>query len=197
MMRPLFFALGLLTLALAWAGPFRPGTNSAFYAHMTVHMSVVALAAPLIAIGLAGSSMDPVRRVPALFSPVLASVLELAIVWLWHTPLLHHAARHQNWAYAAEQSSFLLSGFVLWISVLGGTPQTQSSRYAEGIVALLLTAMHMTLLGALFVLSPRPLYGHASPADQHLGGAIMLLAGGISYTAGGLYLARSLVRARN
>jgi putative membrane protein len=55
----------------------------------------------------------------------------------------------------------------------------------------------MTLLGALFVLSPRPLYGHGSPADQHLGGAIMLLAGGISYTAGGLYLARSLVRARN
>jgi putative membrane protein len=193
-MRPVPFALGLLTLAFAWAGPFGAGGHSAFYVHMTVHMSVVALAAPLIAIGLASYA-------PVLLSPVLASVLELAIVWLWHTPLLHHAARTHLLAYAAEQSSFLLSGLILWTSVFGGPPQTQSRRQAEGIIALLLTAMHMTLLGAIFVLSPRQLYDHAhslaslSPlADQHLGGAIMLLAGGVSYTAGGLWLARGLIR---
>ena len=62
-------------------------------------------------------------------------------------------------------------------------------------MALLLTSMHMTLFGALLALTPRPLYDHAghfaSPApleDQHLGGAIMLLVGGLSYLAGGLWL---------
>jgi putative membrane protein len=62
--------------------------------------------------------------------------------------------------------------------------------------------MHMTLLGALFALANRPLFAHASPgpaalsalADQQLGGVIMLLVGGASYLAGGLWLMGSLLR---
>jgi putative membrane protein len=69
------------------------------------------------------------------------------------------------------------------------------------VVALLLTSMHMTLLGALLALAPRPLY-HRAPAsmpsaldDQHLGGAIMLLVGGLAYLAGGLGLTLDVLRA--
>ena len=69
------------------------------------------------------------------------------------------------------------------------------------MVALLLTAMHMTLLGALLGLTPRPLYQHmdgfsglSALDDQHLGGAIMLLIGGISYLLGGLWLTIRLLR---
>lgn len=61
--------------------------------------------------------------------------------------------------------------------------------------------MHMTLLGALLALTPRPLYTHTSEfspltpiEDQHVGGAIMLLVGGISYLAGGLWLVIGLLR---
>ena len=61
--------------------------------------------------------------------------------------------------------------------------------------------MHMTLLGALLALTPRPLYAHAGGSrgltpleDQHLGGAIMLLVGGLSYLAGGLWLTAGLLR---
>jgi len=48
-----------------------------------------------------------------------------------------------------------------------------------------------------------PLFEHAHGAgaagigplaDQHLGGAIMLLVGGVSYLAGGLWLAAGLLR---
>jgi putative membrane protein len=62
--------------------------------------------------------------------------------------------------------------------------------------------MHMTLLGALLALAPRPLYIHAetfsgltSLEDQQLGGAIMLIVGGISYLTGGLWLTVALMRA--
>jgi putative membrane protein len=68
------------------------------------------------------------------------------------------------------------------------------------VAALLLTSMHMTLLGALIALSPRPLYAHAvgfsalTPLeDQQLGGAIMLAAGGVAYLAGGLWLVVELL----
>jgi putative membrane protein len=58
--------------------------------------------------------------------------------------------------------------------------------------------MHMTLLGALFALPPRPLYAHAgSLADQHLGGVIMLLVGGASYLAGGLWLTARVLGGRH
>jgi putative membrane protein len=61
--------------------------------------------------------------------------------------------------------------------------------------------MHMTLLGALLALTPRPLYAHAAGfagftaiEDQHLGGAIMLAVGGASYLVGGLWLMAGLMR---
>ena len=62
----------------------------------------------------------------------------------------------------------------------------------------------MTLLGALFALANRPLFHSAaesasarsSLADQHLGGAIMLLIGGASYLAGGLWLTAIMLRPR-
>jgi putative membrane protein len=200
-MRTLPLVLGLLTLAAAWTTLLLPSARHAFCAHMTVHMSVVAFAAPLLAFAAAGSRWDPVRRYPAMFSPILASLLELAVVWVWHTPVLHHAARANAGALIAEQGSFLAAGLILWIAIFGGDAATRSDRAGTGIVALLLTAMHMTLLGALLALAPRPLYSHlhgfagmSALEDQHLGGAIMLVTGGASYLAGGLWLSLSLLR---
>ncbi len=198
-------AAGLLVLAAAWLGPLPALAREAFSAHMTMHVSVVALAAPLLALGLAGSALDPVRKVPALFAPVPASALELVVVWGWHAPALHHAARHSAAAMALEQGSFLATGFLVWLAAFGGGPTPgadRRGRRAAGIVGMLLTSMHMTLLGALLALASRPLYPRAHDPwlgltplqDQHLGGALMLLAGGTTYLAGGVALAAGLLR---
>lgn len=200
-MRGALLTFGILTLAAAWLTALPEIARGAFWAHMTMHMLVVAVAAPLLALGLAGGRLDPVRHVPRLFPPIPASVVELVVVWAWHAPLLHHAARQSTAGLVAEQGTFLLTGLVLWLSAVGGDVQRNSSRRAAGVVGLLLTSMHMTLLGALLALSPRPLYSHADSMsthtpldDQHLGGAIMLLVGGVSYLAGGLWLTLGLVR---
>jgi putative membrane protein len=210
-MRPLRCALGLATLAAAWLGALPWLLPGPFSAHMTMHMAVVAVAAPLIAFGLAGTRADPVRRLPRFFAVVPASIAELILVWGWHTPALHHAARHSSLMFVLEQGSFLLSGLWLWLSAVGGS---RRERAGSGIVALLLTCMHMTLLGALLALPPRPLYAHGAAhgahpahaghgaerprisalADQHLGGAIMIVLGGAAYLCGGLWLALGLVR---
>jgi putative membrane protein len=100
--------------------------------------------------------------------------------------------------FAAEQASFLGSGLFLWLSVLGGDAARRTAQAGSAIVALALTFAHMTLLGALLSLSPRPLYGHdewsAAIADQQLGGAIMLIVGGVVYIAAGVWLGKGLVR---
>jgi putative membrane protein len=98
----------------------------------------------------------------------------------------------------AEQSTFLLSGLLMWMSALGVEAGRGGLRAGAGVVALLLTSMHMTLLGALLGLAPRPLYAHGGAMldEQHLGGAIMLGVGGVSYLAGGLWLSMRLLRSR-
>jgi putative membrane protein len=164
---------------------------------MAMHMAVVAIAAPLLAWGASGTRADPVVAAPRLFAPIPASVVELVVVWVWHAPVLHQAARLHGTVFALEQASFLGAGLLLWFSALGGTSGAQPWRAAAGIGALVFTSMHMTLLGALFALTPRPLYPHGAPhagqlEDEHLGGAIMLLVGGVSYLAGGLLLTRQV-----
>lgn len=200
-MRRGLVACGLLILAAVWLGPLPQLAREAFFAHMLMHMGVVAVAAPILALGFAGARFDPARRAPRLFAPVQASVIELIVVWAWHAPALHHAARHHTWMLIVEQAMFLVAGLFVWLSAFGGDALNRRSRSAAGVLALLLTAMHMTLLGALLALTPRPLYAHmegfrglAALDDQHLGGAIMLLVGGVSYLLGGLCLTARLLR---
>jgi putative membrane protein len=203
MARRVLLILGLLSLAAAWMTALPQIAQRAFWAHMTMHMTVVAVAAPLIALGLAGGRFDPVRKHPKLFAPIPASMVELIVVWAWHAPALHHAARHSTAGLIIEQGMFLASGLLVWVSAFGGYPK-RDGRSGAGVVGLLLTSMHMTLLGALLALSPRQLYSHAEKGvrltpldDQHLGGAIMLLVGGVAYLAGGLWLMAGLLRGKS
>lgn len=196
---PLALWLGLGVLALAWGGPLRLALGASFTGHMVMHMAVVAVAAPLLAIGLSGTVLDPARRLRARAAPLLAALLEFALVWGWHAPAAHAAAQaHPGWK-ALEQGSFLLAGLLVWSGCLGAAAG-QGAR-AAGMVGLLLTSMHMTLLGGLLALAPRPLYDHAgclwldALQDQSLGGVVMLLVGGAAYLAGGLWLGARLLEA--
>ena len=202
--RQLLSIAGVITLGAAWLGPLPELATRYFSAHMTMHMAVVAVAAPLIALGVAGGPLDLTHRYPRIFSPIPASVVELLIVWGWHAPVLHHAARSSAAGLVAEQSTFLLSGLLVWMAAFGAESARTGARAGAGVVALLLTSMHMTLLGALLGLAPRPLYGHAGDLlggrsaldEQHLGGAIMLGIGGVAYLAGGLWLSVKLLQSR-
>ena len=48
----LCLAVGVLVLALIWLGPLVSTWRTSFAAHMLAHMGVVAIAAPLLALGL-------------------------------------------------------------------------------------------------------------------------------------------------
>jgi putative membrane protein len=201
LMRTPLLVAGSLVLSIAWLGLPLISGDSGFVGHMGVHMGVVALAAPLLAIGCAGSRWDPTPHAPALFAPMLATLLEFMVVWGWHAPALHLAARTSTPVLALEQLSFLAAGLLVWLAAFGRGAKQSSGVQAAGILALFLTSMHMTLLGALLALSPRLLFdpaicgtGSLAPLDdQHLGGVLMLLTGGASYLAGALVLVSRLL----
>ncbi|NNJ25337.1 cytochrome c oxidase assembly protein [Alienimonas chondri] len=206
---PLLIAGGLCALGVAWIGPLPRAAEGAFTAHMAMHMLNVAIAAPLLALGVAGTRLDPAPAAPWLFAVIPASVAELLIVWAWHAPAPHHLARTATWGLVAEQGTFLLSGLWVWLSAFGGRTDRgvrDRGRSAAGVIGLLLTSMHMTLLGALLALAPRAVYPHhdgfvlfgwgrlTALQDQHLGGAVMLVIGGAAYLTGGLALSADLLK---
>ena len=233
-MRRASFIAGLGLLALVWLGPLLTAWRDSVAAHMLAHMGVVALAAPLLALGLAdrlpvalpgvfpllpgtrkrSSSLflrNSGRKTAAHFSwncsgaaPVIASLVEFVVVWGWHAPAARLWAETSTLGTVAEQLSFLGAGLFLWLSCLAGSHDSLSR--ATGAFALLLTSMHMTLLGALMALSPRPLYGMddvtcfgtqlSASLDQQFGAVIMLGVGGAVYLAGGVSLLAGILSAR-
>lgn len=198
-MRQVVLSIGLLLLAAIWLGPLLGAWRGSFASGMVAHMGLVAVAAPLIVIGL------PMRwqigaSVPTAL-PVVASLLELLAVWGWHAPAMRAAAEASLTVTVLEQASFLLVGLFLWATTF--TQRGERKHALTGAGALLLTSIHMTLLGALLALSPRSLYGAGDVTcfgmvlnagqDQQLGGVIMLLIGAIVYLAGGLVLVGRLL----
>jgi putative membrane protein len=206
-MRRVSLILGLLTLALIWAGPLLSVWRDSFAAHMLAHMGVVAIAAPLIAIGLSPFTRRrwlALTETPLLTLPLIASLVELVVVWGWHAPAARLWAESSTFATVLEQASFLLAGLFLWLTAIG--PKGTPAYDASGAFALLLTSVHMTLLGALLSLAPRPLYGLGDVTcfglllgagqDQALGGVIMLMIGAAVYLAGGVFLLARLLAGR-
>jgi putative membrane protein len=169
---------GSILLIFLWGLLLPFSDRASFTIHMIAHMGVVA-------------------RWPW-FTPVVASVVELLAVWAWHIPALRALSESVPLIAALEQATFLAAGLALWLSCLGGVEAGRDGRRMAGAFGLLFTSMHMTLLGALLALSPRPLYGLGevtcfgvtlSPVvDQQAGGVIMLLVGAAVYLAGGVSL---------
>lgn len=194
-MRRVALIAGLAMLGTAWV---LAAAGHGITGHMASHMAAVSIAAPLMALGLAGTRIDPATRWPRIVAPLPMMLVELAVVWGWHVPALRAWAAHSSAALAIEQAMFAAAGLLLWSACLGTRDAARLGRRAAGVIALLLTMMHMTLLGVLVALAPRVLFASAGLAltgfaltplaDQQLGGVVMLLIGAGSYLVGGLAL---------
>ena len=189
----------MLLLAVLWLSPLAAWSRTSFAPHMLLHVGVVSIAAPLLALGLAGRVPGPATFRSALSWCLLAGFAEFVAVWIWHAPILHDLAARDNFAFALEQASFLLGSLGLWLATLASWRRDTAPA---GAIALFLTFAHMSLFGLLLTLAPRLLYdpdlcagafGLDRLDNQHLGGAIML-AGGLAPLTGALVSATRAVR---
>ncbi|MBY5547483.1 cytochrome c oxidase assembly protein [Rhizobium leguminosarum] len=200
-MKNLALVAGIFALCLALALLATSWNDGSLTAHMIVHMTTVAIAAPLLAIAVSGRRLDPAVHLPW-FGPLLASVAELIVVWLWHLPALRRLAETRLDAMLLEQASFLLAGILLWTTCF--RRHEEDAQRLAGIIGLLFTSIHMTLLGVLLTLAPRPLYGIGDvtclgfvlgrDTDQQLGGVVMLLVGAAAYMLGALILLADVLK---
>ena len=181
---------GIIVLGVLWLSPLPVLSQRIFSIHMALHLSVIVLAAPLLAYGLSRRLPPLVDLHDALNWGLLAALTDMVIVWGWHVPLLHDLAGRSLPLLYLQQLCFLGAGLAVWTVAF-----TAASRQAQAIAALVLflTFMHMSMFGVVITLAPSLLYdpslclggfGLSSLDDQRLGGIFMAIAGGLPYLCG-------------
>jgi putative membrane protein len=165
--------LGVALAAALWTLPLADWIGG-FQAHMARHALLVAVVPPLLV------PLLPARGAP----PVLpAAAAEFVVAWGWHLPAAHMAAWMSPLWRVVEQGSFLLAGLAVWWGAAAARP-------LAGAGGLLLTSIHMTMLGAVITLAPRVLYPYCDLEAQQTGAILMLAIATPAYLIGGLTLAR-------
>lgn len=179
-------ALAMVVLAIAFASPLCALSAALFSARVVHHVLLVAVVAPLLALGW------PARRPRSPVVPLLAATV---VLWAWHWPRAYDLALSNVAAYWAMQATLLGSAFVFWRAVVH-----PDQALGVGLLGVLGGYMQMALLGALLTFAPRALYaihavapldwGFTPLGDQQLGGLIMWVPAGLPFAAWGAFVAR-------
>ncbi len=188
--------LGALTLAILWLGPLPRMAHTSFSAHMILHLGLMVVAAPLLALGLT-RAWPEAGEISGGWA-VAASVVDLVVVWSWHAPALHAMAALRPPAFAVQQASFLTVGLLVWFTSFAGAGRGAAGA---GALALAMSFMHMTMLGVLLATSPLLYppglcgggFGLGPEDDQRLGGLLMATAGGLPFLIGAAVRAARLL----
>jgi putative membrane protein len=116
--------------------------------------------------------------------------------WAWHLPVLFEAALRSEPIHALQHFTFFASAGLFWWSLILG----RYGRMGYGIAVLFVfaTALHTSVLGAMFALATGPAYPLYEEraivwrvdalADQQLAGFIMWVAAGTLFVLLGLAL---------
>lgn len=211
------FAGGLGILAVALISPLHALGGVLFGAHMTQHVLLMGIAAPLLVLGeplrAAAWALPPQSRRRAadllaatglramwrgITTPAAAWVLHALVLWAWHAPRLYSATVGSDAIHTAQHTSFILAAVVFWAAL------RDRATHGLGVLYLFTTAVHSSILGALLAFAPvayytpyeatAPLWGMSALEDQQIGGLIMWVPAGLVYFGAALALLASWLR---
>jgi putative membrane protein len=200
------FALALAVIVFALVSPVDAASEALFSVHMTQHVLLTLIAAPLLVLGAPLQVMPwglptPLRRRvgrwqgrlrgmlshPALPAAGLATFT--VVFTTWHLPVLYDAAIADDAVHAVEHVTMLLSALAFWAPVV----RPRRTNAGVGVLLLFVSMVAGGLLSALLVFAPTPWYAHDDTAawgltrlaDQQAAGAVMWVVGGAIYIASG------------
>ncbi len=195
------FVAGLATVVVALASPLDAlGEQHLLVAHMLQHELLLAVAPPLLLLGLTPRIVAPVARrtlAPALRSrrgravlrvlagPELALTVFVGTLWAWHVPGLYAAALSSSGWHVVEHVSFITAGLLLWLPLLEPVPGLVHLGLRGKLVYLAVAQAAVGVVAAVLLLWPDLLYpwyaerstvaGLSHLADQRLAGGLMLV----------------------
>jgi putative membrane protein len=209
------FGLALFALLISLVSPLDAWSDSLFSAHMAQHELLMLVAAPLGVLGrpflaYAWALPQPQRslllrrfQTPSIqyawafaTAPLFVLVQHALVRWLWHLPPLFEAAMRNEALHAFQHSTFFASAALFWWALVHG--RYGRAGYGLSVLFVFATALHTSVLGALFSVAPRLIYGiyrqrseqvgWQPVEDQQLAGLVMWVPGGLVLTFAGLAL---------
>jgi putative membrane protein len=205
-------AAGVVALAAAFGPPLDGAAAHSLTAHMLQHVLLLAIAPPLLVLGLVPSTVGdalpaevrsrlrrvsvPLRgaieRIPVFVLTAVAVALQTAALAVWHVPAIYDAAVAHLALHALEHLTFLVTGIAFWWIVAGAGRRAGT---AAAVITIFVASLPGTLLGALMTLSTAPWYPQyargtltAALQDQQLAGVVMWAVGGMAYVVAGAAL---------
>ena len=198
--RSLCFVAGVLALLLALVSPIDTLADGyLFSAHMVQHILLILVIPPLLMMGIPRELTDRMLR-RSLFTkiecvlgrPLVAWLLGVGSMWIWHWPRLYNAALSHEGIHIAEHMTFLITATIFWWPVLSPAEKSRLSPLAAVIYLFSACAAH-TVLAILITFAPvgtypaylkptdtlgilpllRDQWGLTPKVDQQLGGLLM------------------------
>ncbi len=198
---------GVAVLLAALISPIDTYASELFWVHMLQHVLLVMGTAPLLLLGAPAtlalrSAPARVRRsyfVPVLQSrvlhgltqPVVAYVLFVLSIWLWHIPAGYDGAVRNEAVHFLEHAAFLSGALLFWWLIIGVDARAGRPGHI-GRGALLLLAIFQNIGLALILnsvgdpiydtyINPLRGWGPDPLTDQRIGAGIMWVPGAMMY----------------
>jgi len=190
--QPWFFAAGLIILAVALLSPIEVLSDVLFTMHMTQHVLLVMVAAPLLLLGLPEAFISFILRearlkyiLAGLTHPVIAFTLYNVTLVVWHLPALYEATLRSGPLHNLEHAMFFYTALLSWWPLLSPSPELPRLSYPGQMLYIFLVAIPAGILSAVLVFSNRVLYPSYALAprlwdltplaDQQAGALIMMV----------------------
>jgi putative membrane protein len=195
---PWYFAAGWVALFLALLSPIDTLSSLLFVMHMTQHMLLVMVAAPLLLLGLPAPFLYPLTENVKLkmalawcTHPFIAFVLYNAILLAWHAPALYEAALRNDTIHDLEHALFFYTALLSWWPLLSPLRELPRLSYPAQLLYIFLIAIPAGILSAFLLFSNEVFYptyesgprllGLSALADQQAAALVMMLPGKAIY----------------
>lgn len=178
------FVTGVVVLLLALISPLDTlGDSYLFSAHMLQHLLLMLVVPPLLLYGLPPYAFARLlqwgvaRRVErAVGRPLVAWLIGLGTLWVWHAPSLYDLALHDEGVHIVQHLCFLVAATIFWWPVIAPLPERRRLSSFAAMPYLLAAALSSSLLGIVITFAPAGLYApYLHPLDRL--GALALIRG--------------------
>ncbi len=191
----------LLLLFLTLNGPLHDLSDYyLFSAHMVQHLVLTLVVPPLLLAGTPGWMLRPLLRVRGVWAlarrvtrPAACFVLFNVVLAFWHLPPTYNLALAVHEVHILQHLMFIAASVLMWWPLLSPLPELPRAPYPAQMlycfvmvipmsVISIYIAMADTLLYPAYATAPR-LWGITPMDDQHYGGLIMWIPGGLFFYA--------------
>jgi putative membrane protein len=189
--RMVSFLCGLAGIVVALISPVDLLAEQILAMHMVQHVILLDIVPILLILGLTRAIMRPVTRrlQPVehgpLGHPIVAVVVYVGSMWLWHVPALYDAAAAHSGVHVIEHVFFLSAGSLYWWHLIGPLRTRLNPGGLAPVGYMVSTKVLVGMLGIVLTFAPHAIYafykgqpdfwGMSPTDDQAVAGLIMAL----------------------